>query len=163
MKLLLIVLIVCVYWNSVSAWGVHKTRGNKTAKVTRPHDVVPPRPVTAHPIHPPHHPKSTTRRAPGARRNRVVHPRFRHLVKSTTKKPTMTSTRKSIVKQIHRKVKTKSAVLHSKLLARNVRSQTTLSDLDSHYKEQIRGFFQQQQQHHHGPVQTRSRVKTGLK
>lgn len=150
MKLLLIVVIGCVFWNCVSAWGVHKTRLKKIAKVTRPHDGV----QTTHPVHPPRHPKSATRRAPGGHRNRILHPRFRHLVKSTTKKTMITSTRRSVVKQIHRNVKTK-------LLARIVHPQTTLSSLDAHYKEQIRGFFQQQ--HQHGPVQTRSWVKTGLK
>jgi hypothetical protein len=175
MKLLLIVLIVCVCWHSVSAWGVHKTRANKTAKAARRHDAVQARQVTAHPAKPPHHPKpvtkipATTRRAHGGRRHRVVHPRFRPLAKSTKKnvthpQPTKPTKPKSVVKHLHRKLKakaTKSAVPHTKLLAKNVHPQTSVSALDAHHKEQIHGYFQQQ--HEHGPVQTRSRVKTGLK
>ena len=180
MKVLLLLLLVGVYFTSVSTWGVHKTRSNKTAKGIRRSDLIHQRQATAHPVDPLHHPKaeakliSTTHRTPTSRRSRLINPRFRPLAKSPKKNATHPhAADKGAAKETHRPRKgnrkgkartTKSPIQSRKLLARNAQPRTSMSVIDAHYEAQIRAFFQQQdQQHQHGPVQTRSRVKTGLK
>ena len=74
------------------------------------------------------------------RRNRKnIHPRFRPGVQVEQKLRRRTTTTKSM-----------------RLLARN--HHEPAADLDAHYHNQIRAFFERQH-----PVQTRSRVKSGLK
>lgn len=73
-------------------------------------------------------------------RQRVVHPRFRPGVRAERRR--ITTTAKPM-----------------RLLARNHPAPAVVDELDAHYHQQIRSFFE----HQHPAVQTRPRVKTGLK